>query len=129
MTPPEAAQPLAGISILQFARNPGRRNLRPFLHTTAGQAAKGHTNTREGGARGTQPRVPAWRATRTTQWLYIAHHGGYRELYADNDRWQTNSVVDNPNLRQKIRTLRRTLGDLRKCRGRRCDTFASASIR
>jgi N-acetylglucosamine-6-sulfatase len=129
-TPAEASHPLDGISILPFARNPRRRNLRPFLHTTAGQAAKGHTNTREGGARGTQPRVPAWSAIRTTQWLYIEYHGGYRELYDINrDHWETNSVVDNPNLRQRIRTLRRTLGDLRTCRGRRCDTFASASIR
>lgn len=129
-TPAQASHPLDGLSILQWANRPNRRNLRPFLHTTAGQAAKGHTNTREGGARGTQPRVPAWRAIRTTQWLYVEYHGGYRELYDVNrDPWQTNSVVDNPNLRQKIRTLRRTLGDLRTCRGRRCDTFASASIR
>ena len=130
VTPAEASPPRDGPAVMPFVRNPRRRNLRPFLHTTAGQAAKGRTNTREGGARGTQPRVPAWSAIRTTQWLYIEYQGGYRELYDINrDHWEINSVIDNPNLRQKIRTLRRTLGDLRTCRGRRCDTFASASIR
>jgi arylsulfatase A-like enzyme len=130
VTPAEASHPLDGISILPFARNPRRRNLRPLLHTTAGQAAKGRTNTREGGTRGTQPRVPAWSAIRTTKWLYIEYRGGSRELYSiARDPWELNSVVDDPNRRQEIRTLRRTLGDLRRCRGRRCDTFASASIR
>ncbi len=121
---------LDGNSILQFARNPGRPRGRPFLHTTAGQGAKGRTNTREGGVRGSQPRVPAWSAVRTATWLYIEYKNGSRELYnMKRDRWQLRSVVDNPNLRPKIRTLRRILGDLRSCRGRSCARIAAASVR
>ena len=46
-----------------------------------GQGRARRTNTREGGARGTQPRVPAWSAVRTTRWLYVEYRGGQRELY------------------------------------------------
>jgi arylsulfatase A-like enzyme len=129
-TPARPTRALDGRSYLPFARNPRLRSLRPFLHTTAGQGAKGRTNTREGGTRGTQPRVPAWAAVRTTRWLYIEYRSGHRELYDQRkDRWQMNSVVDNPELRVRIRTLRRILGDLRDCRGRQCDEIAAASVR
>jgi arylsulfatase A-like enzyme len=129
-TPATAPRPLDGRSYLPFARNPRIRSLRPFLHTTAGQGAKGRTNTREGGTRGTQPRVPAWRAVRTTRWLYIEYTSGHRELYdTRKDRWQMNSRADDPTIRTRIRTLRRILGDLRRCRGRACGEIAAASVR
>ena len=129
-TPARPSSARDGRSVLPFARNVRRPSYRPLLHTTAGQGAKGRTNTREGGARGVQPRVPAWSAVRTTRWLYIEYRGGYRELYdLRRDRWQMNSRVDDPRLRRRIRTLRRVLGDLRTCRGRSCDEIASASVR
>ncbi len=129
-TPAEAGHQLDGQSILPFARNPRRPQGRPFLHTTAGQAAKGRTNTREGGARGVQPRVPAWSAVRTTRWLYIEYRGGYRELYnVRTDPQQLRSVIADPRRLQDVRTLRRVLGDLRGCRARSCDKFATASVR
>ena len=116
-----ATRTLDGRSFLRFARNLRARNLRLLLHETAGQAAKGRTNTREGGVRGSQPRVPAWSAVRTTQWLYIEYKGGQRELYnTTNDRWQRRSRVRNPKLLRRIRTLRRQLQDLRVCRGTEC---------
>ena len=48
---------------------------------TAGQGSHGRTNTREGGAKGTETRVPAWAAVRTTRWLYVAYRGHGSELY------------------------------------------------
>jgi N-acetylglucosamine-6-sulfatase len=131
-TPARAPGPRDGRSVLPFARNPRLRSLRPFLHTTAGRSAKGRTNTREGGARGVQPRVPAWSAVRTTRWLYIEYRGGYRELYdRRRDPWEMNSIVDEPTVavRQRVRTLRRILGDLRTCRGPACSEIAAASVR
>jgi len=129
-TPARASHPLDGRSVLPFARDPNLRSLRPFLHTTAGQGAKGRTNTREGGARGVQPRVPAWSAVRTTRWLYVEYKGGTRELYdLRHDPWEMRSVVDDPRNRPRTRTLRRILGDLRTCRGRSCDEIAAAAVR
>jgi arylsulfatase A-like enzyme len=121
---------LDGRSYLRYARNPSRRSLRPLLHTTAGKGARGRTNTREGGARGTQPRTPAWRAVRTTRWLYVTYKGGQRELYdLRRDPWEMRSIVDDPRNRARIRTLRRILGDLENCRGRACGEIASPSVR
>ena len=107
-------------------------SLRPFLHTTAGQGAKGRTNTREGGTRGTQPRVPAWSAVRTTRWLYVEYRSGQREMYdLKRDHWQLNNVIDDPRTNARIRrvTLRRILSDLQRCRGRSCDESASVAVR
>ena len=99
-TPARASRPLDGRSILPFARDVNLRSLRPFLHTTAGQGAKGRTNTREGGTRGTQPRVPAWSAVRTTRWLYVEYRSGQREMYdLKRDHWQNNNLIDDPTLR------------------------------
>ena len=120
---------LDGRSMLRYARNVHLPNRRPLLLETVGQGAHGRTNTREGGTRGTQPRVPAWAAVRTSRWLYVEYRDGSRELYnVRRDRWQMNSVIDDPRRRQDARTLRRILQDLKKCRGRRCDTNASASV-
>jgi N-acetylglucosamine-6-sulfatase len=119
-----------GLSVLKYARNPSLSNPRPYLHTTAGQGAKGRTNTREGGTRGTQPRVPAWSAVRTTRWVYVEYKGGQRELfYTKGDPLEMNSRIRDPNVRTLRNTLRRTLSDLRRCRGRSCDKFASVSVR
>jgi len=120
---------LDGRSVIPYARNTHLRNLRPFLHTTAGQGSHGRTNTREGGARGTETRVPAWSAVRTTRWLYVQYKGRGSELYdLKRDPWEMNSLALDPRYRQQRNTLRRILGDLRKCRGRSCDRLASASV-
>lgn len=117
----QASSPRDGLSFLRFARNPGLVTHRPLLHTTAGKGAKRRTNTREGGARGVQPRVPAWRAVRTPNWLYVEYKDRSRELYdLRGDPWQLNSVVREPDLRVERFTLRRILGDLRFCRGAAC---------
>jgi arylsulfatase A-like enzyme len=130
MTPARTSRALDGRSVLPFARNVGLRSLRPFLHTTSGQGARGHVNTREGGAKGTQSRVPAWSAVRTTRWLYVEYKGGQRELFdLSRDPWELRSMVGNPSIRPRIRTLRRVLSDLRTCRGRSCARIADASVR
>jgi N-acetylglucosamine-6-sulfatase len=129
-TPARSTRALDGRSYLPFARNPRLRSLRPLLHTTTGKGARGRTNTREGGARGTQPRTPAWRAVRTTRWLYVTYKGGQRELYdLRRDPWEMRSIVNDPRNRPRIRTLRRILSDLENCRGRACGEIASASVR
>ena len=131
-TPARPSRPLDGRSILPFARNVNLPSFRPFLHTTAGQGAKGRTNTREGGTRGTQPRVPAWSAVRTTRWLYVEYRSGQREMYdLKRDHWQINNVIRDPRTKARIRrfTLRRLLSDLQRCRGRSCDESASVSVR
>ena len=121
---------LDGRSVLPFARNVRLRSLRPFLHTTSGQGARGHINTREGGAKGTQPRVPAWSAVRTTRWLYVEYKGGWRELFdLSHDRWELRSRVLDPRIRTRMKTLRRILGDLRTCKGASCSRIADASVR
>jgi N-acetylglucosamine-6-sulfatase len=121
---------LDGRSLLKYARNVHLKNNRPFLHTTAGQGSHGRTNTREGGARGTETRVPAWSAVRTASFLYVSYKSGHSELYRlTRDRWEMHSLADDPNFRTKRNTLRRLLGDLRRCRGRSCDKLASASVR
>lgn len=125
-----ARRVLDGSSYLAFARNVRRRRLRPLLHTTAGKGARRRTNTREGGTRRTQPRVPAWRALRTTRWLYVEYKGGQRELYnMKRDPWQLNSRADDPTIRREVRTLRRILNDLRTCRGASCSRIADPSVR
>jgi N-acetylglucosamine-6-sulfatase len=129
VTPARPGHVLDGRSVIPFARNTHLRNLRPFLHTTAGQGSHGRTNTREGGAKGTETRVPAWAAVRTTRWLYVAYKGRGSELYdLTRDRWELNSLALDPRYRQIRNTLRRVLGDLRTCRGRSCDKLASASV-
>src|SRR4029453_12412336 len=110
--------------------NPHRRNNRPFLHTTAGQGSHGHTNTREGGARGTEPRGPAWSAVRYKNWLLFTSRSGQSELYRlGPDPWEMNSLARDPRFRQKRNTLRRVHGDLERCKGRSCDKLAAASVR
>jgi N-acetylglucosamine-6-sulfatase len=126
----DAGHVLDGQSMLQYARNVHRPNYRPFLHTTAGQGSHGRTNTREGGARGTEPRVPAWSAVRTTSWLYVSYRSGHSELYRlKRDPWELRSLAGDPNFRVKRRTLRRLLGDLERCKGRSCDNRASVAVR
>jgi N-acetylglucosamine-6-sulfatase len=129
-TPARSTRALDGRSMLPFARDVRLRSLRPFLHTTSGQGARGHVNTREGGAKGTQSRVPAWSAVRTTRWLYVEYKGGQREMYdLPRDPWEMRSVVREPRFRIFRNTLRRILGDLRTCRGASCGKIADASVR
>jgi N-acetylglucosamine-6-sulfatase len=129
-TPARAPGPLDGRSILPFARNVRLRSLRPLLHETVGNGARGRVNTGEGRAKGEQTRVPAWRAVRTTRWLYVDYKGGQRELYdLRRDPAQMNSLAGDPRLRVRLRTLRRILGDLTRCAGRECQEWAAASVR
>jgi N-acetylglucosamine-6-sulfatase len=129
VTGARAGHVLDGRSMIRYARNTHLRNLRPFLHTTAGQGSHGHTNTREGGARGTETRVAAWDAVRTTRWLYVQYKGRGSELYdLKRDPWEMNSLALDPQYRQQRNTLRRVLSDLKRCRGRSCDKLASASV-
>ena len=129
-TPARSPRLLDGRSILPFARNVRLRSLRPLLHETVGNGAGGRTNTREGNAKGEQTRVPAWRAVRTTRWLYVDYKGGQRELYdLKRDPAQLNSLASDPRFRVRLRTLRRILGDLTTCAGRECQEWAAASVR
>jgi N-acetylglucosamine-6-sulfatase len=128
-TPATAPDPLDGRSFLPFARNVGRRSLRPLLHETAGHGASGR-HRREEGARGVQLRVPPWRAVRTTRWLFVDYKGPARELYdLRRDPAQLRSLHADPRYRVRLRTLRRILGDLTDCEGRECDRRAAASVR
>jgi N-acetylglucosamine-6-sulfatase len=121
---------LDGRSILPFARDPRLRSLRPLLHETVGNGARGRVNTREGGARQEQTRVPAWRAVRTTRWLYVDYQGGQRELYdLKQDPHQLRSLAGDPRVRVRLRTLRRILGDLSRCSGSACQKWAAAAVR
>jgi len=130
ITPARPGHVLDGRSVIPYARNTHLQNGRPFLHTTAGQGSHGRTNTREGGARGTEPRVPAWSAVRTNSWLFVSYRSGQSELYRlKADPYELKSVAGDPRFRLKRRTLRRVLGDLERCRGRSCDRLASVSVR
>jgi N-acetylglucosamine-6-sulfatase len=129
-TPATSPRRLDGRSVLPFARNVRLRALRPLLHETVGNGARGRDNTREGGARRQQPRVPAWRAVRTTRWLYVDYKGGQRELYdLKLDPHQLRSRAGDPRVRVRLRTLRRILGDLSRCSGRACQRWAAAAVR
>jgi arylsulfatase A-like enzyme len=130
ITPARPGHVLDGRSVLPYVRNTRLHNGRPLLHTTAGQGSHGHTNTREGGARGTSTRVPAWSAVRTESFLFVAYRSGHSELYRlGRDPWEMRSLADDPRFRVRRRTLRRILGDLERCRGRLCDKLASAAVR
>jgi N-acetylglucosamine-6-sulfatase len=121
---------LDGRSFLPFARDVNLRSLRPLLHETVGNGARGRSNTREGGARKQQPRVPAWRAVRTTRWLFVDYKGGERELYdLKRDPAQLRNLAGDPRLRVRLRTLRRILSDLTRCQGNACRKWAAASVR
>ena len=121
---------LDGRSFLPFARDVNLRSLRPLLHETVGNGAGGRSNTREGRARNQQTRVPAWRAVRTTRWLYVDYAGSERELYdLKRDPAQLRSLAGDPRLRVRLRTLRRILSDLTRCRGGECQKWAAASVR
>jgi N-acetylglucosamine-6-sulfatase len=129
-TPATSPHALDGRSILPFARNPRRRSLRPLLHETMGNGTRGGANTREGKARNEQPRVPAWRAVRTTRWLYVDYKGGQRELYdLKRDPAQLNSLAGDPRRRVRLRTLRRILGDLTRCVGDECQKGVGTAAR
>jgi N-acetylglucosamine-6-sulfatase len=118
-----------GRSILPFARDTRLRSLRPLLHETGGNGAAGR-GRKEEGAKGLQPRVPAWRAVRTTRWLFVDYEGGQRELYdLKRDPEELHSLSGDPRFRVRLRTLRRILGDLSRCSGRECREWASPSVR
>jgi N-acetylglucosamine-6-sulfatase len=128
-TPARARIKLDGRSILPFARDVGLRSLRPLLHETGGMGAFGRHKSDEG-AKGQQPKVPAWRAVRTTRWLFVDYEGGQRELYdLKRDPAQLNSLNGDPRYRVRLRTLRRILADLSSCKGRECQEWADASVR
>jgi N-acetylglucosamine-6-sulfatase len=128
-TPARSRIRLDGRSILPFARDVSLRSLRPLLHETGGMGAQGRHKSEEG-AKGEQPKVPAWRAVRTTRWLFVDYEGGQRELYdLRRDPAQLNSLSGDPRYRVRLRTLRRILADLSSCKGRACQEWADASVR
>ena len=118
-----------GRSFLPFARNPGLTSARPLFHETGGVGAKGRGH-REEGAPNVQVKVPAWRAVRTTRWLYVDYDGPTSELYDLNrDPAEMRSLSRDPTLRIRKNTLRRILFDLSRCAGRACQKLADASVR
>jgi arylsulfatase A-like enzyme len=120
---------LDGRSFLPFARDVRLRSLRPLLHETAGMGAFGR-HKREEGAKGLQPKVPAWRAVRTTRWLYVDYQGRESELYdLRRDPAQLQSLVGVRRYLGRLRTLRRMLADLTDCAGRECRRRADPSVR
>ncbi len=128
-TPARAGLRLDGRSVLPFARDVRLRSLRPLLHETGGMGALGRHKSDEG-AKGQQPKVPAWRAVRTTRWLFVDYEGGQRELYdLKRDPAELNSLSGDPRYRVRLRTLRRILADLSTCKGRACQEWADASVR
>jgi N-acetylglucosamine-6-sulfatase len=128
LTPATTRRRLDGRSILPFARNPRLLSARPLLHETGGNGVFGRR--REEGARGLQPRVPAYRAVRTNRWLYVSYKGGQQELYdAKRDPAQLRSLAADPRYRVRLRTLRRIMTDLSRCRGLACREFAAPSVR
>jgi N-acetylglucosamine-6-sulfatase len=128
-TPARSRIRLDGRSILPFARDVSLRSLRPLLHETGGMGAFGRHKSEEG-AKGQQPKVPAWRAVRTTRWLFVDYEGGQRELYdLKRDPAQLDSLSGDPRYRVRLRTLRRILADLSSCEGRACQQWADASVR
>ena len=62
--------------------------------------------------------------------ISVEYKGGQRELYnMRRDPWELNSRADDPTIRRELRTLRRILGDLRRCRGASCSRIADPSVR
>jgi arylsulfatase A-like enzyme len=124
-----AGLPLDGRSFLPFARDVCRRSLRPLLHETVGMGAYGR-HKKEEGAKGLQPKVPAWRAVRTTRWLYVDYQGRESELYdLTRDPGQLRSLVGVRRYLGRLRTLRRMLADLTDCAGPECRRRADPSVR
>jgi N-acetylglucosamine-6-sulfatase len=120
---------LDGRSVLPFARDVRLRSLRPLLHETGGQGSGGR-HKKEEGARGLQTKVLAWRAVRTTRWLFVDYEGGQRELYdLKRDPAQLRSRSSDPRYRVQLRTMRRILGDLAACTGLECREWAAPSVR
>jgi len=119
---------LDGLSMLPFARNPSRRSYRPLYHEVL-EGAKGRGENQEG-APNSQVKVPAWRAIRTTRWLYVDYKGRSSEMYdLHKDPDEMRSVAHDPAFRIKRNTLRRLLQDLSRCKGDDCLKFAEASVR
>lgn len=84
----------------------------------------------EEGAKREQPKVPAWRAVRTTRWLFVDDEGGPARAVRPQARpAELNSLGSDPHYRVRLRTLRRILADLSTCSGRECQEWADASVR
>ena len=92
------------------SRTPARRTLLPAVRPRCPPPQPASAAPRDGRQRRTragqharrrceaeQPRVPAWRAVRTTRWLYVDYKGGQRELYdLKRDPAQLRSVSRRP---------------------------------
>jgi arylsulfatase A-like enzyme len=117
-----AGKSVDGRSLMPFARNPALHTKRAILHETGGARYAGpaeqdeRTNLR-------QPikRVMAYRAIRTSRWLYIRWRGGSRELYdLRRDPDQMTSLHAGRAQRHVRRVLARRLRGLAKCAGDSC---------
>ena len=98
--------------------------------TTVATAALGDgRNTQRGRRKGQQTQVPAWRAVRTTRWLYVDYKGGQRELYdLKRDPAQMNSLASDPRYPVRLRTLRGSSATS-PAPAARCQEWAAASVR
>jgi N-acetylglucosamine-6-sulfatase len=110
--------PQDGRSLLPFAWNPRLRSNRPFLHETGGIEYIPPRDRHGGPA--VMP-VRAYRAVRTSRWLYIEYRDGARELYdLTRDPNELHSHAGDPRYAATRRALHRVLERLAACRGASC---------
>jgi arylsulfatase A-like enzyme len=114
-----------GRSLIPFAERTSRRTRRPVLHEIFRQGAGGDLE-QDGPAttqprRRNRPRVPSYRAIRTSRWLWVEYSDGSRELYdRSRDPHQLRSRHADRRYRRTRAALRRELKRLAKCRGKSC---------
>ena len=118
------------MSFLPFARNPGDAACARCCTRRAATGRVAAASARRE-PRALQPRVPAWRAVRTTRWLFVDYDGGQRELYdLKRDPGQLRSLSGDPRFRVRLRTLRRGFcADLSECSGTECREQVERSVR
>ena len=115
--PGAGSRALDGRSILPFARNVRRRRLRPLLHTTAGQGARADEHPRGRRARHAATRAGLERHPNDALALRRVQGRPARALRPSARPMADQLGRGDPTLRVRTRTLRRILGDLRRCRG------------
>ena len=112
-----------GRSLIPFAQKPSRRTRRPVLHEIFRQGAGG--DLEQDGTPQTQqrrrPRVPSYKAVRTSRWVWVEYSDGSRELYdIARDPQQLRSRHADRRYRRTRAALRKELRRLAKCKGKSC---------
>ncbi len=103
----------------------GRSSMRP-----RGRGATGAPTRARAERRGSSRECRPGARCAPTRWLYIEYKGGSAELYdLPRDRCELNSVADDPNYLRDLRTMRRILGDLSRCRGAVCLRLPGEELR